>query len=230
MSTDRPFGPHPALGVAHDEVVTDSPSREAHPLLSDVLDDSELPLAELHAAVLDGELFPHPTAFSPLDVIDSPALRAATLRSLAPLSLIAERMTAAWVWGATTVAPWPPHFCAPTGTRTRAFPGSAVRAREVSIEEHEVMLLGSVRVTGPLRTALDLLRVPETFDARAAACVADLLLVTGIDGAACAAAIDSHRRLPHRRRAAERLGRVRALLGDAAPLVPGARDQPAVIR
>ena len=70
-----------------------------------VLDTHDLPLAELCAARLDGELVAIDDGWTPLDEPDLPALRAAVTALRAPRSLVIERMSAAWVHGALAAPP-----------------------------------------------------------------------------------------------------------------------------
>ena len=70
---------------------------------------------------------------------------------------MAERLTAAWIFG---LAPEPaPHqFCVAVGARTHKPDDAAVHLREVRLSPTETQAVGLLRVTTPLRTALDLAR------------------------------------------------------------------------
>ena len=71
--------------------------------LPGVLFHSDLPEAELHAAKLDGELYPVDQCFSPIDTIEGRWNRARALLLTVPARLIAEQRTAAWIYGAGPV-------------------------------------------------------------------------------------------------------------------------------
>lgn len=65
-----------------------------------MLGTDDLPLAELCAARLDGELVAIGTGWCPVDEPDLPSLRAAAVAPRLPAPLIVERRSAAWVHGA----------------------------------------------------------------------------------------------------------------------------------
>jgi hypothetical protein len=166
---------------------------------------SELPHAELQAARLDGDLFALNLSFFPIDEFDTPALRAASLRPHVPANLIAERDTAAWVWGARPTPPPVHEFCTGVGSRGRPGGPLPMSVREVVIDSAEVDVLADLPVTSPGRTLLDLLRFASAFDAAVAVRLAEFARA---DRAGCAAALSARRNLPFRRRALERLGEV----------------------
>src|SRR3546814_10427379 len=60
---------------------------------------SRLSQAELSAACLDGDLVPLGEGFVPADLIETTALRAASLRPVLGTSLAASHLSAAWVLG-----------------------------------------------------------------------------------------------------------------------------------
>ena len=173
--------------------------------LPPVLSSADLPLPELMAARLDGELYPIAEGHCPVDVIQTPAVRlAAALAGRAP-RYIAELGTAAWVWGASPVPPPMPELCVELRARARpARPGRAV-VREVVLLPFETRRLGRYRVTTPLRTAIDLGRARPTFSADDADVVRRLAEVGGFTLGDCLAAIAERRNLPAKRRAAARL-------------------------
>lgn len=103
---------------------------------------------------------------------DNVAFRAAALGKVAPPSSVITDRTAAWLHGVdilprTAVREPPPVSCFDTrpGSRTRR-PG--VGSGERRLPSYDVMVLHGVRVTTPLRTALDLGRLLWRFDALAA--------------------------------------------------------------
>ena len=181
--------------------------------LSAVLTALDLPLAELSAARLDGELFAIDEAYSPIDVPDGPTERA---RSIAPYCqgrLMAEQNSAAWIWGARANPPTFHELCASLGARGRpAFPLRTL-VREVVIDEIEFVVLGDVPVTTPLRTIVDLVRFTESFDAEAAATVSKLIRLGRLTIAECLIELDRRHNLPNKKRAKVRL----AGLGESSP-------------
>lgn len=131
----------------------------ASPLL---LDRSVLPLAELFALVLDGQLYRVGDAFATLDTPDTPELRAHAFCALRPGRLIADRGTAAWIHGTRSTPPPVPQVCIDRRRRGRVSTG--FDAHQHALGTGDTIELGGVRVTAPLRTAMDLLLTLPTFD------------------------------------------------------------------
>ncbi len=169
------------------------------------LTSADLPLPELLAARLDGDLFTVNLSFFAIDEFDTPALRAASLRPHAPANLMAERDTAAWIWGARATPPPVHEFCSGIGSRGRAGGPLSMTVREVVIDRAEIRELAGLPVTDPGRTLLDLLRFATAFDPAVAIRLAEL---AGADRAGCAEALQCRRNLPFRRRALSRLAEV----------------------
>lgn len=114
--------------------------------------------SELRAAALDGEVVAIGEGFLPIDAPLTARERAA---SLAPALLdqrvvVADR-SAAWVWGWGPATPTVT-TCVSIAARIPSPDRRRLRAREVVIEADDVRRLGSVPVTAPLRTLLDLAR------------------------------------------------------------------------
>jgi hypothetical protein len=170
-----------------------------------LLTTHDLPLAELTAARLDGDLFALNLSFVPIDEFETPDLRAATLRPHVPAHLTAERATAAWIWGAAAAPPPVHEFCSGIGARGKPGGPLAMTVREVVIGETETRLLAALPVTDPRRTTLDLLRFASGFDPSV---VARLAALAGVDRAACTEDLERRRNLPFRRRALARLAEV----------------------
>lgn len=122
---------------------------------SPLLDRSVLPLAELFALVLDGQLYRVGDAFAAPDTPDTPDLRASAFAAHRPGPLIADRGTAAWIHGTRSIPPSRPQVCVDPARRGRVSPD--FDAQQHAVPESETLALGSVRVTTPLRTAADLL-------------------------------------------------------------------------
>ena len=176
--------------------------------LPGVLAASDLPLAELCAARLDGELVALDECFCPVDSVLGVAERAEALSRTVPARLIAERDSAAWVWGALDRPPAVHRLCVDAGARVHPPPRSRLAVREVLLTEADTVTLRGMTVTTPLRTATDIVRFEHRFGVREARTVSALLRMTGAAADECARAIAVRSHLPHKRRA---LGRLRSL-------------------
>lgn len=173
--------------------------------LAPVLRVGDLPLAELCAARLDGELVGVDACFIPIDVAAGPPVRAGALVGIWPTRLIAEQRTAAWVWGAATDPPARHQLCASVGARARASAPERCVVREVVIDSDEVVTVAGVRVTAPLRTLIDLARFGEPYDERQLLVVRSLMTIAGVGLDQCRAALDRRRNLPGKKLAWARL-------------------------
>jgi hypothetical protein len=193
--------------------------------LPPVLDTDDLPLAELCAARLDGELFTIDGAWTPVDEPDLPAFRAAVVARRAPRALIIERLSAAWVHGALDAPPPLAQFCVPAHARVALVdaPGSVIR--EVRIDDADIVQLKGISCTSALRTAFDLLRDPSVAQETAIRVVAALLAANAGTATAVRTRLNLASRMPHKSMALARLdhaeGRVDAgypgdLEGEAA--------------
>jgi len=180
--------------------------------LPPVLSADDLPAPELGAARLDGEVFAVGECFAPVDEIEQPGHRAAAVHAGQSGRLIAEQLTAAWVWGALDSAPLHLQFCVATGARVSHSPARWMTVREVVIEPDEIVAFGPALVTSPLRTVVDLVRFAEVFGDREVEVVRRL----GASLTDAARLIGERRNLPNKRRALARL-RLCAL-PPAAPL------------
>lgn len=172
-----------------------------------VLSIDDLPEAELAAARLDGELFSIDACYSPIDEIEGPSHRALALGSGQASRLIAEQLSAAWVWGVTSRAPVPPQFCVATAARVRASGSGWTTVREVVISETEICILNGVSVTSPLRTAVDILRFSESFDHGDAAMIRGLMALGSFGAPECIDSMNRRKNLPNKLTALQRLSR-----------------------
>lgn len=219
-------------------------------ILAPVLTPDDLPLAELCGARLDGEVYALGDSWCPVDEADGPVARALAAGLLVPGRAIAERMTAAWVYG---LAPEPHrhHFCVDLGARTHVPPSPRLQLREVRCRADETLVIAGLRVTTPLRTVIDLARSPgpdlsrrdwsdtdatgpvssgtdssgtdsSGLDAAPGlvALLAALLRLGGFANAHAAEQLCRRQNLPHKVIALARLERVSKLLATA----PGERD------
>lgn len=171
--------------------------------LAPVLDSSDLPLAELQAARLDGEVFSIGEAFAPVDELEQGRHRALSIRCLAGDRLIADRLTAAWIHGALLLPPERHAFCVPYSARG-SVPSPRYTVREVVISEDEVTLMAGVKVTRTKRTTIDLLR-QEQFSALELAAVIGLIRDCGVSLEWCRAHLLERHKLAGKRAALERI-------------------------
>lgn len=192
-----------------------------------VLDTHDLPLAELCAARLDGELFAIDDGWAPVDEPDLPSLRAAVTALRAPRALIVERMSAAWVHGAIATPPPVAQFCVPLDARIAVIGDRRATVREVRIDDGEIMRFAGLRCTTPLRTAFDLLRDPQLDDAQVVDAVAGLLAERPGLGDAVRDRLDAATRMPYKTAALARLGRAEQA---ARRRSIGERAQPSLTR
>lgn len=175
------------------------------PRLSPLLDPTDLPEAELRAAVLDGELFAFLGGYCPIDEVAGVRQRAMSIARALPPGVTAERRTAAWVLGLGSEPPSPLEACIDIAVRTRTAPASGLTIREVIIGEDEWVTIGGLRLTTPLRTAIDLARVDEAFGPAERELVRGLALFGDFGYDDCVAAINARRNLPNKHLAMERL-------------------------
>lgn len=170
--------------------------------LPSVLLPGELPLAELCAARLDGELIALDEAFLVADLPLGPAQRGSALLAVLPRGAVADRASAAWVHGAT---PEPPAVhSASIDRRHRLHPPVLARVRfhEVRLTDADVVELGGCPVTSPARTLIDLARVGPGCDP---ALIRSLAAATGTTLADVLATLESGAPVAARRIACARL-------------------------
>ena len=170
-----------------------------------VLFHFDLPEAELHAAKLDGELYPVDRCFSPVDEIDGLWNRARALSLTVPARLIAEQRTAAWIYGALNRPPRQHQFCADISARVRPPTLVAITVREVVIDSSDLVEVAGLLVTTPLRTVVDLARASVNFKNDDLRAVSDLMRIGRFGVEECRAVLDRRRNLPHKRLALERI-------------------------
>lgn len=169
-----------------------------------VLGTDDLPLAELCAARLDGELVVIAGGWVPVDEPDLPSLRALAIGGT-PDGPIIERMSAAWVLGARLEVPRVAQFCVPADARVADRPTPGRVLREVGIADDEIVLVGGCRCTSPLRTAFDLARDPTTDDAVAVPAIRAIVEHAGLEPDALRRRLEASARLPHKHLARARI-------------------------
>ena len=170
--------------------------------LPSVLTPTDLPFAELRAMQLDGLLVAVDDAFATIDAPPSPTQRAGSIAAYCQQRLIAEQHTAAWIWGAIPQPPRRHELCVSIGARARSSAPTLLAVREVVIASNEIVLLGSVRVTTPLRTIMDLARFQDEFEPDL---ITALLRVSGLTLDYCIAELQARPNLPRKKLALQRL-------------------------
>lgn len=173
--------------------------------LGPVLSRSDLPAPELGALVLDGEGYRVGDCVAPVDEIMGPLVRAASLCAELPPRLIAEQHSAAWIWGAQLDRPRRYEVCADIAARVRPTGGALLQVREVVLLHGDAVELAGLRVTTPMRTAIDLARFVEEWNTREADTVRALLGLAGRSVIDCARVMNRRRNLPNKRIALRRL-------------------------
>jgi hypothetical protein len=180
--------------------------------LGTLLTNRDLPAAELGCAVLDGEVVAVGDGWCPLDAPVGASERAQAAALLVPGKAIAERMTAAWILGATP-EPIRHHFSVDTDLRAHLAPSPRIQFREVTLEPGDTELIGGLRITTPVRTMVDLARHGGVREPNLLQVIANLATVGGAEMVDAFARLDRHPHAPHTRRARLRLHRA-ALTGE----------------
>lgn len=170
-----------------------------------LLTADDLPLAELHALRLDGVVVSVDRCFAPIDEVPGALQRANALAAGLHDRLIAEQWTAAWVWGARVTAPLPHQFCVGLEARVTHSTTPWMTLREVVIDPTGVSQVGSLGVTTPRRTVVDLARFSTTWGREEREVVVALIELGQVTPDALTRELDRNK-LPHKRRAYERLG------------------------
>lgn len=96
---------------------------------------------------------------------DTPRVRAHALAPWLATPYLAVGPTAAWIWGACRDPGRPLHVATVDGRRAPRHIGTDRTVRQLRLQEKDVVELGLVTVTTPLRTVFDLLRAPGEFGA-----------------------------------------------------------------
>lgn len=180
--------------------------------LPSVLDATDLPLAEGCAVRLDGDGFVLGDGIIAADEPDGPTQRAASVAVDARrYGFVLGGWTAAWVHGATDRLRRPLDLQTDSdgGPRTKLLP-----VRQVALGARDVCELAGVRVTSPLRTALDLARLEIRLTDESRSAIASLVRSSGLTWPQAVAALAAAPTAPGKRRA---LARVRAFRDGAVP-------------
>ncbi|WP_256977916.1 SAM-dependent methyltransferase [Microbacterium sp. Yaish 1] len=114
--------------------------------------------AELTAARLDGDVVEVGEAFMPADVVESPEIRAASLRPLVAPGLALTHESAAWVHGALPDPPLRHSVQRCTERRRNHVLDHRLHYRDLQLPAHDTVRLGGMPVSSRVRTVCDLLR------------------------------------------------------------------------
>ena len=173
--------------------------------LAPALDTAQFSEAERSALRLDGECVPLGLTVVPVDVPVVPAVRAASLSAaVAKHDLVVDLRTAAWVHGAVQQLPRPLTLAVDV-SRARRTKLVAPPPREARFRADDLVRLGGVLVTTPLKTAFDLLRLDQAQDHPAEEIAAALLSDAGLSPAVAAALAHLQPGCPHKQRGIDRL-------------------------
>ena len=175
------------------------------PVVPSVLTPVDLPLAELCAARIDGELVAVGAGYRSLATIETPELRIRAVLDAESGRLIAELGTAAWIWGAVDVPPTPHEFCCAHTARFRPNFERDALIREVRLDADDVIRLDGRAVTTPLRTAVDLARARPEFGPVERIAVCELAQYADFTLADATALMNRRANLSGKRRALARL-------------------------
>jgi hypothetical protein len=143
--------------------------------------DGRLSEAELSAARLDGHLVELGDAYIPADAVETTALRAGSLGGLLGDTLAATHLSAAWIHGFLHEPPARHTVQRAVPQRLHHVISRRLVYRDPRIDETDLVRLGGVWVSTPVRMLADLSRVPDDEYARAAVQVAaaEPALITG---------------------------------------------------
>lgn len=186
-------------------------------VLPTVLRPHDLSTAELCAARLDGEVVAVDECFLPIDQADGPGVRACILRSLVAGDVIAERASAAWLYGIRQRPPAVHTVCVHRKQRSRAALGGRfprwgrIDVRERRLRRQDVVRVGQMNVTSPECTAIDLL-LGAVFGPVERAEVLALFDRFGVNAATCSVQICATKNLPGSRAALARLAELQPVL------------------
>lgn len=173
--------------------------------LSTVLSAADLPLAELCAARLDGELFVVDECFAFGDLPVGPAERGQALAAIRPGRGIADHDSAAWLHGALDRSPTVHTFALSTAKRSYVAPSIRLRMHEVVLPSSDVLHIGGCDVTTPLRTLTDLARTRASWAEQDADTLLRLAAIAGSGQPAILRYLADAPRLPGKKLARHRI-------------------------
>ncbi|NQX10517.1 hypothetical protein HQQ80_02635 [Microbacteriaceae bacterium VKM Ac-2855] len=173
--------------------------------LPTVLSPAHLPLAELSAARLDGELFPLDECFSFSDLPVGSRERAQALAAVVPRRAVVERLSAAWLHEATDEPPAVHTIAHDVRERAVASFSTRFTVREIVLVPGDVETIGGCRVTTAIRTLADLARTRTEWTAEDVEITCRLAQAAHADVDACVRHLADSTRLPGKRLAIERI-------------------------
>lgn len=173
-------------------------------VLAPVLSSSDLPLPELCAARIDGEVFAIDECFATIDADDTPALRGAALLSLTGPRAVAVLESALWVHGLSAAAPDVHQVRTSRRDRVRLPAIRRLVAGTAQFHDGDVIRAGGMSVTTLERTVTDML-LADDFGPQRCRLVRIALDVHPALVAGCASRIQSADHLPGKHRALRRL-------------------------
>ncbi|GAA3771883.1 hypothetical protein GCM10022240_25000 [Microbacterium kribbense] len=124
--------------------------------------------AELTAACLDGHLVALGEGYIPADAVETAALRAASLRELLPPGVAATHRSAAWIHGAPAAPPARHRVQRVSARRLHHRIDRRLQFHDTRMPPADVVRIGGVLVTTPIRTLVDLTRTAGPGHRRAA--------------------------------------------------------------
>ncbi len=157
-----------------------------------------LSTAELSAARLDGHLVELGEAYIPADAVETRELRAGSLGALLGDTLAATHLSAAWVHGALAEPPARHTVQRAVPRRLHHVLGRRLIYRDLQVDPHDLVRIGGVWVTVPVRTLADLSRIGDDAHVRAATLMVDA--APALAGEAVAW-LENHGALPAKRSA-----------------------------
>ena len=168
----------------------------------DLVTPDDLSIGDLLAAFHHGELRRLGECFIPADLPSNAQLRAESIGFGVEGFAVLDRVTAAWVHGALDELPEVHTLAVRHGERASAPRHTVIDVREAVFVPADVITIGRVRVTTPLRTAVDVARLFPDIER---AVLGRLLKQVDAGINECIALLDRGKNLPGKRAARERL-------------------------
>ncbi|NQX28570.1 hypothetical protein HQQ81_14575 [Microbacteriaceae bacterium VKM Ac-2854] len=173
--------------------------------LASVLSAADLPLAELSAARLDGELFPLDECYTLSDLPVGRDERGQVLTAILPGHAVANHDSAAWVHGAIDEPPSVHSFAVDIAARTYTPPSIRYRMHEVVLPTRDITRIGGSALTTPLRTLGDLARTRTSWSGDDEAVLRKLADMAEADEGRILRYLTASARLPGKQRARQRI-------------------------
>lgn len=120
------------------------------------LPGERLALPELSAARIDGDLVEMGEGYVPADLVEGAGVRAGAVATLISPGTAASGPTAAWIHGAGDSPPSPHHVRRTVEHRIRPRTHQRLVYHDTFVPASDLVVIGRVEVTTPLRTMIDL--------------------------------------------------------------------------